>query len=117
MFSREEFVDRLKLITDTETDSERMYDTMRELERDFDDRTKIVDDFSQKTFYEEKDVFDNDGIRWSEKYDNLSRQYRDRFFSSINEAIDEQEEDISKDDRSTTITFDDLFSEREGDYK
>ena len=67
--------------------------------------------------YGQTDVFDSDGVRWSEKYDNMRRRYRERFFSSPDEAKDDQLEDIDKDDGSAEMTFESLFDEREGDYE
>ena len=117
MLSKEEFLEKLKLISDPATDSERQYELLTEVESDFDDRTRVVDEYAQKTFYEDSEVFDNDGVRWSEKYDDMKRRFRDRFFSSIDEPIADQEADIAEDEKAEKKTFDDLFITREGDYE
>lgn len=65
--------------------------------------------------YSDSDVFDTDGKRFSEKYENAKRMYRERFFSTPNEAKEEQEENIELDDKSADIKFEDLFEKREGD--
>lgn len=48
--------------------------------------------------------------------DFAKRQYRERFWNTTpDNAIQDQKEDIEKDDKSTTLTIADLFSKREGD--
>lgn len=46
--------------------------------------------------------------------ERMRRAYVDRYFSTPKDAIREQKEDVRKDDRSDTMTFDDLFKDREG---
>ena len=65
--------------------------------------------------YNETDVFDSDGVRYSEKYENAKRLYRERFFSTPDEAKEEQKENIEFDNKSADIKFEDLFEAREGD--
>lgn len=48
------------------------------------------------------------------EYDRLRQMYLERFFSSPEEAIKDQEEDVKKDSNLEDIDFDDLFKEREG---
>ena len=50
-----------------------------------------------KETFTNDDVFDKDGVKWSEKYDDMRRRYRDRFFTSGPAVIEAQEEDIEKD--------------------
>ena len=52
-----------------------------------------------------------------EKYDDMRRRYRDRFFTTGTAVIEAQEDDIEKDSDSTKMSYDDLFEDREGDYK
>lgn len=47
-------------------------------------------------------------------YDDLRRKYIDRFFGTPEEVIEDNAEDIKKDDKSGTYTFDELFRRREG---
>lgn len=47
-------------------------------------------------------------------YEELRRKYIDRFFSTPEQAIQAQREDIRKDDNAEGLTFDDLFKDREG---
>ena len=75
------------------------------------------DEMEGREVYAQTDVFDSDGVRWSEKYNNMRRRYRERFFSSPEEAKVDQYEDIDKDDGSTSMTFESLFDDREGDYE
>lgn len=65
--------------------------------------------------YSDEDVFDTDGKRFSEKYENAKRMYRERFFSTPDEAKNEQEENIELDNKSADLKFEDLFVAREGD--
>lgn len=64
----------------------------------------------------ETDIRDKDGVLWRQKYDDLSRRYRERFFSGRDRAIEDQRRDIEKDDESPVTTFEALFKDREGDY-
>nr|DAM22614.1 MAG TPA: hypothetical protein [Caudoviricetes sp.] len=54
---------------------------------------------------------------WEEKYNNLDaewrKRYRDRFFSTIEGAKEDQEEDIKDDGK--VRSFETLFEEREGE--
>lgn len=65
--------------------------------------------------YNDEDVFDTDGKRFSEKYENAKRMYRERFFSTPEEAKEEQNENVDLDDKSADLKFEDLFTAREGD--
>lgn len=47
-------------------------------------------------------------------YDELKKAYIDRFFSTPEEAIKAQEEDVKKDDKVRDLDFDELFKDREG---
>lgn len=52
---------------------------------------------------------------WKAKYDELRGKYIDRFFTSPEQVKEDTEDDV-KDDGEVK-SFDDLFDEREGDYK
>lgn len=47
-------------------------------------------------------------------YEDLKRKYIERFFSTPEEAIKENKEDVKKDDRVKDLSFEDLFKDREG---
>lgn len=47
----------------------------------------------------------------------MRRRYRERFFSGVEEAKTEQMDDIEEDNKSVKKSYDELFSDREGDYK
>lgn len=46
--------------------------------------------------------------------ERIRRAYVDKYFSSPDDAIREQKEDIKKDDKADNMSFDDLFKDREG---
>ena len=105
-------------------DINEIYSTIDELGDEFVEDTekmeklkKIRDGIGEmeKPKYTENDVFDSDGVRYSEKYANTRRLYRERFFSTPDEAKEEQEENIELDNKSADIRFEDLFEAREGD--
>lgn len=81
----------------------------------FDKYMEIKDEISKNNEYSTDDVYDKEGVKWSEKYDNLKKRYRERFYSDIETAIADQEEDNEEDTK--VKEFDDLFEDREGDYK
>lgn len=47
-------------------------------------------------------------------HERLQREYVERFFSTPEEAIRDQREDVRKDDDVEDLTFEDLFKDREG---
>lgn len=52
---------------------------------------------------------------WKAKYDDLRGKYIDRFFTSPEEVKRDTEEDVKED--GEIKTFEELFEDREGDYK
>ena len=52
---------------------------------------------------------------WKAKYDELRGKYIDRFFTSPEEVKHDTEEDVKED--GEVKSFDELFDDREGDYK
>ena len=52
---------------------------------------------------------------WKAKYDELRGKYIDRFFTTPEEVKEDTREDVEKD--GEVLTFEELFDEREGDYK
>lgn len=118
--TREEYIELLKHISETGGDTEDMLEALKKLQDDYDEREgmlKKLGEDKDKTVYTDEDVFAPSGKRWSEEYDDVKRRYRERFFSTPEEAKENQEEDIKKDDKSTTISYESLFKTREGDYK
>lgn len=49
-----------------------------------------------------------------EDHERLKREYVERYFSTPEEAIREEKEDVRKDDDVKDMSFDDLFKDREG---
>ena len=105
---RNRFVDVLKTISEMGGDNEDLMGLLKELQDEYDSRGES---------YGKSDVYDDDGKSWKEKYEESRQRYRDRFFSSGELAKQDQQEDVKKDSESGDISFDDLFSDREGDYK
>lgn len=118
--TRDEYVELLKHISETGGDTDDMLEALKRLQDDFDEREGMLRELGEsrdKETFTNDDVFDKDGVKWSEKYDDMRRRYRDRFFTSGSAVIEAQEEDIEKDTDSTKMSYDDLFEDREGDYK
>lgn len=118
--TRDEYVELLKHISETGGDTDDMLEALKRLQDDFDEREGMLRELGEsrdKETYTNDDVFDKDGVKWSEKYDDMRRRYRDRFFTTGTAVIEAQEEDIEKDSDSTKMSYDDLFEDREGDYK
>lgn len=118
--TRDEYVELLKHISETGGDTDDMLEALKRLQDDFDERDGMLRELGEsrdKETFTNDDVFDKDGVKWSEKYDDMRRRYRDRFFTSGSAVIEAQEEDIEKDTDSTKMSYDDLFEDREGDYK
>lgn len=108
--TRDEFKSKLDRLGELSQENDEVMEILAEIKTD-------RDEMEGREVYGQTDVFDSDGVRWSEKYDNMRRRYRERFFSSPVEAKDDQVDDIEKDDDSTQMTFESLFDEREGDYE
>lgn len=118
--TRDEYVELLKHISETGGDTDDMLEALKRLQDDFDEREGMLRELGEsrdKETFTNDDVFDKDGVKWSEKYDDMRRRYRDRFFTSGSAVIEAQEDDIEKDTDSTKMSYDDLFEDREGDYK
>lgn len=96
----EEFTSHIHRISELSGDNEEVMNLLNDIQQD---RTEPQ--------YTETDVFDKDGKRFSEKYGDLRKEYRERFFSSIPETKEEQKKDIEKD--SENLTFESLFKQRD----
>lgn len=68
-------------------------------------------DESQPSNYTDSDVMDKDGVRWSEKYAQAQKRYRERFFGGAPEVKEEEPEE--KPNEAESINFDDLFKKEE----
>lgn len=110
--TREEFAAAIKEISELTGDNDAVMEKLVAVQNAFNEL-----ETPNAPLYTEVDVFDNDGVRWSQKYDDMRRRYRERFFGGIDEAKEEQIEDIEKDDAGTEMSFEDLFDSRESDYK
>lgn len=96
----EEFIAHIHRISELSGDNEEVMNLLNDIQQD---RTEPQ--------FTEVDVFDKDGKRFSEKYGDLRKQYRERFFSSIPEVKEDQKRDLEKD--SENLTFEALFKQRD----
>lgn len=108
--TKEEYNNKLKRISELSNDNEEVMGIAREIQAE-------LDSYNEREYYEENQVYDTDGRLWAEKYQEVKKEYRDKFFSTPSEAIENQNNDLKKDNNSTNISFEDLFNNREGDYK
>lgn len=67
--------------------------------------------------FNESDIYDENGTMWKERFKDMKRKYHDRFFTSEEEIKADQFEDVEKDDKSEKIKYEDLFINKESDYK
>ena len=89
-------------ISELTGDNEEVMELLGQLQKDADE--------NQPSNYTDSDVMDKDGVRWSEKYAQAQKRYRERFFGG---ATDVKEEPEEKPDEAETINFDDLFKKEE----
>ena len=108
--TKEEYNNKLKRISELSNDNEEVMSIAREIQAE-------LDSYNEKEYYEENQVYDTDGRLWAEKYQEVKKEYRDKFFSTPSEAIENQNNDLKKDNNSANVSFEDLFNNREGDYK
>ena len=90
-------------ISELTGDNEEVMELLGQLQKDADE--------NQPSNYTDSDVMDKDGVRWSEKYAQAQKRYRERFFGGASEVKDEEPED--KPVEAETINFDDLFKKKE----
>lgn len=90
-------------ISEITGDNEEAMELLSQLQKDADE--------NQHSNYTDSDVMDKDGVRWSEKYAQAQKRYRERFFGGAPE--DKEEEPEEKPDEAETINFDDLFKKEE----
>ena len=127
----------LKEIARTGGDTDNMLKLLQRLRDDFDERQGMLrkdgeekDKESPSTEKERKEIRREsredderdgglrrdplEGYVTRKEYDELRRKYIDRFFSGGEEAIEDNKEDVRKDDEVKNLTFDELFKDREG---
>lgn len=90
-------------ISELTGDNEEVMELLGQLQKDADE--------NQSSAYTDSDVMDKDGVRWSEKYAQAQKRYRERFFGGAYEVKDEEPEE--KPVEAETINFDDLFKKEE----
>lgn len=90
-------------ISELTGDSEEVMELLGQLQKDADE--------NQPTTYTDSDVMDKDGVRWSEKYAQAQKRYRERFFGGAPEVKEEEPEE--KPVEAENINFDDLFKKEE----
>ena len=89
-------------ISELTGDNEQIMELLGQLQKDAEE--------TQPSKYTDSDVMDKDGVRWSEKYAQSQKRYRERFFGGAPEVKEEPEE---KPDEAETINFDDLFKKED----
>ena len=90
-------------ISELTGDNEEVMELLAQLQKDADE--------NQPSNYTDIDVMDKDGVRWSEKYAQAQKRYRERFFGGASDIKEEEPEE--KPDEAETINFDDLFKKEE----
>lgn len=115
--SRDEYMQLLEKIADTGGFTESMLDDIQRLRDDYDERMGELERYKEtkdEVRYTDDDVMDSDGVKWSEKYDDMVRRYKARFFGSFEEAKESQSEDVVEDESSTFKDYGELFDNRNG---
>ena len=99
--SKEDFMSKINALVGTENTDENLaiIEDLTDTYNDLESRTVGQEDWKKK--YEENDNM------WREKY-------RNRFMTSSADVKEDQIEDVKDDSKSSSITFNDLFKEREG---
>lgn len=116
--SRDEFVELMKDIAATGGDTDDMLDKLKRVQDDFDEREGMLKELGEgRDRFSDDDVMDKDGVKWSVKYDDMRRRYRDRFFTSGEEVKESQNEDIAEDTERPDLSYEALFEGREGNYE
>lgn len=128
--NREEYVDLLKKIAESGGDTDDMLEMLKRLQDDYDEREGMLRrdgetydgenaqerEEVETRGYTDADVMDKDGVRWSMKYDDLRRKYRDRFFTTEEKIKETQDTDVYE-DSDVAMSYDELFEKRGGDYE
>lgn len=91
--SNEEFANHINRISELSGDNEEVMNLLNDINQDH-----------SASQYNDSDVFDNDGVRFSQKYTDLKKQYRERFFSAPTESLVPQQKS-----EENEVTFESLF--------
>ena len=97
--TKEEIKDRLIRISELAKDDEAIMNELKGLQ---DDVYNVIDNISTEVV---DDSVDENGVKWSERYDDMVRKYRERFFSDEEEVKEEQIEDIRSDNNAYDIEY------------
>lgn len=103
--ARDTYLERLNAIGEKIGDNDELMEMLQGLLSEYD--ADVI-----PPAYEESDVLADDGVKWRDKYDDLLRRHRERFFSSGEEVVKHVEED----DEEQAMSYEDLFDNRDGDY-
>lgn len=116
--SKEEHDNILRKISETGGFTADMMDEIQKLRDDYDEREGMLKKYGEtkdKTINDrDKDEIKTDGekiINWKSKYEDLKKEYYDRFFTTTaSEAKKEQDIDIKEDGED--LSFEELFEKR-----
>lgn len=118
MLKKDEHEELLRAIADSGGDTANMLDLMQKLRDDYDEREGMLKKYGETRDGENaegKDEERSEGekeVNWREKYDDLERRYKERFFTTPTEVKREQTENIKEDGKE--YKYEKLFEEREG---
>ena len=84
-------------------------------------KNKFGDDTSDETIALLEDISDTldttkDGIEWKQKYEENDRQWREKYTSRFYDGgskNDKSDEKNDEEEKASTVTFNDLFTEKE----
>lgn len=135
--TKEEHENLLREIAETGGDTANMLELMQKLRDDFDEREGMLRKYDEERDKERPEGAEEEGEHIREEseednvedngerrnplpedmvpradYEDLRRKYIERFFSSPEEAKEDQEEDVKRDGEEQS--FESLFKEREG---
>lgn len=136
--TKAEHEELLRRIAESGGDTANMLDLMQKLRDDYDEREGMLRKYGETYDGENRDRREDrdrdrredrdrdeiedrrerrdrdrgDEIDWKERYAELDKRYRERFFSTPTEVIRENTEDIKRDGEKQT--FEELFERREG---
>lgn len=107
--ARDAYLERLTAIGEKIGDNDELLEMLQGLLSEYD--ADVI-----PPVYEESDVLADDGVKWRDKYDDLLRRHRERFFSSGEEVVENIDEHVEEDDEEQAMSYEDLFANRDGDY-
>lgn len=107
--TKEEHDEILKRFMGDEQNDE-VEDFIDKLRKDFDESLEVD---SKEAKEDIKDEGEKE-VDWKERYDDLYKKYRERFFTTKEEIKEDQEKDVKKDGETEKKTYKKIFKEREG---